>query len=249
MGILQLKLDFPQDRADTFDNLVPDPGNETAAKLCHRFASGVDAAPLSLALHGPALCGKTHLLSAMGRKAAETVGPQGVIYLDCARLGAGEREEGDFGRVKDYVHAMDRALFLAVDSLEAAQVDEELADLVFHLYNEVTAKPKGRFAAAVSIPPAEWTFPDWLKTRLLWGHVVALRPVGDEARPKVLMKMAAEMRMTLPPEAAEWLVVHLPRDPQSQARVLGRVDRLSLTTGRKVSISLIKEALEQNDGK
>ncbi|MDH5756116.1 MAG: DnaA/Hda family protein [Nitrospinota bacterium] len=244
----QLKLEFPPDRDDTFENFIQSPENRTCAALCHQFSTLQDAAPKGLVIHGPALCGKTHLLAAMGQVASRSVGSASAVYLDCAQLAAEGRQKDMYGRLAEYVGAMERAVFLTVDRLEAAQDEEELCNLVFNLYNEVTGKPNGRFAAASAVSPPQWRFPDWLSTRLLWGHVAELRPVGDEARPQVLMKMAADMRMVLPREAALWLVTRLPRDPESQWQALGRIDRLSLTKGRKISIPLIKEAVEQVDG-
>ncbi|MDH5637332.1 MAG: DnaA/Hda family protein [Nitrospinota bacterium] len=245
----QMKLDFPQDRDDSFQNFILGLENQTCAELCRRFASLQEGEPKSLVIHGPTLSGKTHLLSAMGKVASRRVGARAAIYIDCAALTGGGGELDIFGRLKEYVSAMDQALFLTVDQLELAQENEELASLVFHLYNEVTARPGGRFAAALSVDPAGWSFPQWLSTRLLWGNVAKLRPVGDEARPQVLIKMAADMRMTLPSDAALWLVTRLPRDPSSQAQTLARIDRLSLTKGKKISIPLIKEVVRQADGR
>ncbi|MDH4183098.1 MAG: DnaA/Hda family protein [Nitrospinota bacterium] len=248
MSELQLKLDFPKDRLDTFDNLVVAAENQDSVDICSHFLDQAPGAPFSLVIHGPRYCGKTHLLGAMGAVAAKKVGPEAAVYLDCAALTAGKGARARFGRPEEYARAMENAHFLAVDHLEAAQDDSQLCDLVFHLFNEVTRRPGGRFAAAIGASPPEWRFPDWLRTRLLWGHVAPIRPVGDELRPRVLVKMAADMRMTLPHEVAVWLVTHLPRDPESQMRVLAQVDTRSLTTGKKVSISLIKSVLEQNNG-
>ncbi|MDH5510468.1 MAG: DnaA/Hda family protein [Nitrospinota bacterium] len=244
----QMKLDFPQDRNDSFQNFILGPSNQTCAELCRRFASLQDKDPKSLVIHGPPFSGKTHLLAAMGKVAGWRVGAGAAVYIDCATLTGGRGESDIFGRLKEYVSALDQSLFLTVDRLEIAQKNEELASLVFHLYNEVTARADGRFAAALSVGPSDWSFPEWLSTRLLWGSVAELRPVGDDTRPQVLMKMAADMRMTLPAEAALWLVTRLPRDPSSQMQALARIDRLSLTKGKKISIPLIKEAVRQADG-
>lgn len=240
---MQLKFPFPSDREDTFENFLVDGANEAAASILRAFAEGRAGQPASMALHGGPGCGKTHALSAMGALIAEKEGEGSVLYLDgqslVEKIGAIKKYED----LKKHLAAYESASYLAIDDLDAVEGDRKAEDQVFHLYNAVLEK-NGRFAAALRKPPTSWKFADWLSTRLLWGHVVYLPPVGDEARVGVLQKMAADLRLTLPEDAAVWLITHLPRDPETQRKALEQIDRRSLTTGRKVSIHLIKQAVE-----
>ena len=165
------------------------------------------------------------------------------MYLDCGLLNERVLASETYGEVKLYLEKYEKAAFLALDNLDLARGVPEAEDQIFHLYNAVV-QGGGRFAAALRTPPAEWEFEEQLTTRLLWGQVLKLEPVGDDRRVAVLVKMAGDMGLRLPERAAQWLISHLPRDPASQREALLRIDQHSLTTGRKVSIHLVKEALE-----
>lgn len=241
---MQLKFSFPDDRDDRFETFVVDDANREAVALCRAFMEKNGATPRSLILHGIAGSGKTHLLTAMGLLHDARHEKKSSLYLDAAWL----RQQVDavtcYEELKSRLAGYESASFLAVDNLEQIMGEREVEDQVFHLYNAVT-QPGGRFAAALRAAPGAWKFSEWLATRLLWGQVVGLAPVGDDQRAETLKKMAADLRMTLPDAAAQWLLTRLPRDPATQREALGLIDQRSLTTGRKVSISLMKEALER----
>jgi len=241
---MQLKFSFPADRTDTFENMAVDHHNEQAVLALKAFAEGAKGQPPSLVVFGPAGCGKTHALAAIGEAMRKKFAGRSAFYLDANelldKLASSERYED----LKNYLRSYEKAAFLAVDNLDAARQNPEAQDQVFHLYNAVT-QGGGRFAAALRTPPAEWRFSEWLTTRLLWGQVVELKPVGDEMRVLALRKMAADLRLHLPEHTAKWLISRLPRDPETQRKALASIDRLSLTTGRKVSIPLMKQALER----
>ena len=243
---MQLKFPFPADRDDRFDNFVSDNNNSASVRICEDFVRQTVSQPFSIVLHGPTGAGKTHLLAAMGAACSGSGSGGSALYMDGGalvdKIGAMERYED----LKKYLQNYERASFLAVDRLDMVAGDRTAEDQVFHLYNAVTQRG-GKFATALRTPPARWRFAKWLTTRLLWGHVVNVAPVGDDMRVEVLRKMAADMRLLLPEQGAVWLINHLPRDPKTQLQALRLIDKLSLTTGRKVSIPLIKQALESAD--
>ena len=241
---MQLKFSFPGDRDDRFETFAIDEANREAVALCRAFVENNGVGPRSLILHGIAGSGKTHLLTAMGRLHDARHEKKSSLYLDAGWLRQQVNAAQCYEELKSRLAGYESASFLAVDNLEQIMGEREAEDQVFHLYNAVT-QPGGRFAAAVRAAPSTWKFADWLATRLLWGQVVALAPVGDDRRVEALIKMAADLRMTLPSQAAQWLLTRLPRDPATQREALRLIDQRSLTTGRKVSISLMKEALER----
>lgn len=245
MRLLQLKFDFPPDRSDSFENFVVDQNNEKALLICNDFAGKNKDKTASLVITGPSGSGKTHLLAAMGKMASDQSG-SASLYLDGAALVEKVSGSETYEELKARLTSFESASFLAIDRLELVAGDKESEDQVFHLYNAVT-QAGGRFTAALTTPPSEWKFADWLSTRLLWGHLVKLSPVGDDRKVEVLLKMASDLRLTLGLREANWMLTHLDRDSQSQLKALNLIDQRSLTTGRKVSIPLIKEALEHTD--
>ena len=245
---VQLSFSFPLNRNDTFENLVIDGGNEKSVQLCKEFAKNRDSDPPSLLLYGAHGSGKTHLLTAMGETAKEIFDEGSILYLDSARLVGVVDATNTYEELKRYIQSYEDASFLAIDRLELVEGDQEAEEQVFHLFNAVT-QAGGKFCAATSKQPSDWKFAGWLSTRLLWGHVMRVEPVGDDRRVDVLIKIASDMGFVLARQAAQWLVTHLPRDPESQINALEKIDKASLTSGQKASIYLIKRALEEKDVK
>ncbi len=241
---MQLKFHFPVNRDDSFNNFQVDLLNSNAVSLCRAFADASPGQPSSIVVYGERGSGKTHLLSAIGKVISEKLAEQATLYLDANALKEKIDSLETYTQLKEYLEKYESAAYLAIDNLDAICGIKRAEEQVFHLYNAVT-QGGGRFAATAISPPAMWNFSlQDLSTRLLWGQVIELRPVGDEKRGAVLVKTAKEMGMTLPKAAAEWLITRLPRDPASQRETLVRIDRFSLTYKRKVSIQLIREALE-----
>ena len=244
---MQLKFHFPVNRKDSFENFQTDRANHHTASLCRAFAEGAEGQPTSLVLYGERGSGKTHLLSAIGHEISGKLAKAAILYIDANALKEKIDSLETYTQLKEYLEKYEQAAYLAIDNLDSICGVGEAEEQVFHLYNAVT-QGGGRFAAATVLSPPEWTFSlKDLKTRLLWGQVIELLPVGDEKRTDVLIKAAKDMGMALPAAAAQWLITHLPRNPNSQRETLVRIDQYSLTYKRKVSVQLIKEALRYGE--
>jgi DnaA family protein len=239
---MQLKFPFPSARDDSFDNFQVDGRNDETVKFCKSFAEGETADVRSLVLYGQRGAGKTHLLIAMSSVIREKAGEASACYVSGTDIRQKVATSKTYEELKEHLGKYEGAVFLAVDDLDAVEGDQEAEDQVFHLYNAVTGNG-GWFAVAVTEPPAVWKFSSWLATRLLWGLVLPVNPVGDESRAEVLKRVSAGMGLRLPDNVAKWLITRLPRDPASQMEALELIDRHSLSSGRRVSLPLAREAL------
>jgi DnaA family protein len=242
MVTMQLKFPFPSARDDSFGNFQVDGRNDETVKFCKSFAEGQVADVRSLVLYGQRGAGKTHLLIAMSSVIRERAGEMSVCYVSGRDIRQKVATSKTYEELKEHLGKYEGSIFLAVDDLDAVEGNQEAEDQVFHLYNAVTGNG-GWFAVAVTEPPSAWKFSSWLATRLLWGLVLPVNPVGDESRAAVLKRVSASMGLTLPDNVAKWLITRLPRDPASQMKALELIDRHSLSAGRKVSLPLAREAL------
>lgn len=239
---MQLKFPFPSSREDFFDNFLVDERNRETVSFCQSFAKGEDIGAKSLVLYGQRGVGKTHLLTAMGVVAQKKFGENAICYISGTDIRRKVATSKTYEDLKESLEKYEGAVFLAVDDLDAVQGQQEAEDQVFHLYNAIIGNG-GWFTAAVRESPAGWKFSDWLSTRLLWGLVLPVNPVGDDLRADVLKRAASGMGLTLPDNVAKWLITHLPRDPESQTAALEMIDRHSLSAGRRVSLPLARSAL------
>jgi DnaA family protein len=97
--------------------------------------------------------------------------------------------------------------------------------------------------AAGDRPPALLALREDLRSRLAWGLVYELHPLGDEAKRAHLAALAARRGLVLPPEVAAYLLARLPRDFASLNRVMEALDRHALARQRALTLPLVREAL------
>jgi DnaA-homolog protein len=94
-------------------------------------------------------------------------------------------------------------------------------------------------------PPAQLALREDLRTRLAWGLVYQLKPLGDAEKALHLRAEAARRGLRLPDEVVGYLLTRLPRDLPSLNAVLDALDRYSLAAKRPVTLPLLREALER----
>jgi DnaA-homolog protein len=135
------------------------------------------------------------------------------------------------------------ALVIA-DDVEALDVAAQQA--LFIAIN--TARDGGpAVLAAGNAPPAELRLREDLRTRLGWGLVYQLKPLTDAEKALYLRAEAARRGLRLADEVVWYLLNHLPRDLGTLRAVLDRLDRHSLARQRAVTLSLVREALSNNN--
>jgi DnaA family protein len=121
-------------------------------------------------------------------------------------------------------------------------LDAPAQHALFALINAARERGQGVLAAGDK-PPAALALREDLRTRLAWGLVYELHPLGDEAKRAHLTALAARRGLALAPEVAAYLLTHLPRDFASLNNVMEALDRHSLARQRGLSLPLVREAL------
>lgn len=216
----QLILDLRPDTPPTFDNYLP-AANWEALKCLHAVAAG-RAPEAVIYLWGPAGSGKTHLLKATVAKCLE----QGR----CAVYAASGQ-------------ALPAALpaLLAVDDVQAREAPQQI-----ELFNAINQAREGGgvVLAAGDAPPGRLALRPDLASRLAWGLVYALNPLGEADKLMALTERAQARGMTLPAEVARYLLTHCRRDLPHLLALVDALDAYSLSHRRPVSISLLKTMLQ-----
>ena len=126
-----------------------------------------------------------------------------------------------------------------VDRLEAEQ-----QQALFVAINEAREGGPGVLAAGPK-PPAGLALRDDLRTRLAWGLVYELLPVGDEDKARHLKSLAQARGLRLSDDILHYLLTRLPRDMANLQSVLEVLDRYSLMRQRALTLPLVKEALAE----
>ena len=224
----QIALDIGLAAGPTLANFWPGPN---AAALEHlqlwTGAGEANRAPVPTYLWGEAASGKTHLLQA-ARQALRERGAS-VGWLDAAS-GETEYDEDWTAVLLDDVHLYD-----------AGQQHTAFNWFV----NALTPKDgQARWVlAAGALPPADLHLREDLRTRLGWGHVFHLQPLGETARRAVLRQAADARGVVLGDDVVDFMLSRFSRDLGSLMQLLDSLDGYALRTQRAVTIPLLKAML------
>jgi DnaA family protein len=99
--------------------------------------------------------------------------------------------------------------------------------------------------AAGNRPPAQLVLREDLRTRLAWGLVYQLVPLGDEDKARHLKAVAAARGLQLSDDIVGYLLTRLPRDMASLQSIMEVLDQYSLMRKRPLTLPLVREALAQ----
>jgi len=215
----QIPLAIGPQPAPTFDSFLP---GANAAALQHLQALQSLNAPVYL--WGPSGSGKSHLLQAVAdqwQQAGHRVG-----WLD-ARTAA--------------PWPLDEAWALVLlDDCQALDADQQQG--AFTVF--VDALTRGvQLVAAGSLPPVDLPVREDLRTRLGWGHVFALQPLGEAEARAALRREADRRGVFLSDEVMDYLLTRFSRDLKHLMKLLDRLDRFALAQHRQITVPLLKTML------
>ena len=177
-------------------------------------------------LWGPAGSGKTHLLQATAQRARD----EGRTV---ARFAAAASPPW----LVD-----DSASFVLLDDCE--RLDAEQQHEAFSAFL-AAADHGATVVAAGDRPPVDLPVREDLRTRLGWGHVFALQPLG-EAETRAALRREADRRGTfLGDDVMDFLLSRFARDLSHLMALLDRLDAYSLETRRGITVPLLKQMLQQ----
>jgi DnaA family protein len=218
-------LSIGPERPVTFDTFMTGASTANAAALAHVRATAV-LSGTPLFLWGASGSGKTHLL----RSLADAV------------TGAGGRVGWfDNGIAAPWVFCEDWSL-VVFDGCDA--FDSEQQQAAFSLFVGATSQGM-QVAASGCLPPVDLPLRDDLRTRLGWGHVFALEPLGESDARAALRREADRRGIFLSDEVMGYLLTRFSRDLKHLMGLLDRLDEFSLAEHRAVTVPLLKKMFEQ----
>jgi DnaA family protein len=127
---------------------------------------------------------------------------------------------------------------------DVERLDASAQQALFVAINDARDGGPGVLAAGDK-PPAQLALRADLSTRLAWGLVYQLAPLGDEDKARHLKTVAAERGLQLSDDIVGYLLTRLPRDMASLQSVMEVLDRYSLMRKRALTLPLVREALAE----
>ncbi|HEN47155.1 MAG TPA: DnaA regulatory inactivator Hda [Mizugakiibacter sp.] len=181
-------------------------------------------------LQGPSGSGRTHLLMAACREAANRGLSAQYIPLRSLRDRQPERLRGFAG-----------ANLLALDDLDTLFGDGSAEQALFDLYNTCRAAGNTLLMASLQVPTAA-QLPD-LRSRLGACAQARLHLLDDAGRREVLRRQAAVRGLELDDSVLDWLFHHHARDLGTLMALLERIDHAALAEQRRITVPLIRRLL------
>ncbi len=222
------------DRQFSFDNFVSDRAELIVNSL---QALVLGQGEIQVGLWGSPASGKTHLLNASAdfarRQGISLQIYDGLQLRHCAAAGFEEFSHCDV---------------LVIDNLDALAGDFAWETCFYQVINRcrdgehrfvfsMTTKPDGLQARL-----------DDFRSRLQWGLLLQLPQSGDVDIRRILRRRAELLGIDLSEEVVSYLMTHHARNLSEQIDILQRLDGLSLSQQRRVTIPLVKQALRERAG-
>ena len=217
----QLALDIGLAAVPDFDTFIA-LGNETAVQALTHLRPG--SAPVYL--WGPSGCGKSHLLGAVHSRALHH--HESVIWLDASTAALPTRVEG--------------IQWLLMDQAEAWSPAQQ--HWAFSAFVQASAAGAS-VAAAGRLPPTDLPIRDDIRSRLGWGLVLSLWPLGESTLRQALREEAQRRGLRLGDEVLDYALRRLARDLKSLTGLLDRFDRYALQHQRPLTVPLLRQMLDE----
>jgi chromosomal replication initiation ATPase DnaA len=173
-----------------------------------------------LAVHGEAGTGKTHLLHFFAARHGAALMPASAVRRFMAPL---------------------EACALGIDDADTVADAEAL----LHMLNAAAERGTPVLLTARTAP-SYWgfTLPD-LVSRLRATPAVALLPPEDGLLRALLARLLADRQMAVPERVQDFLLARLPRTGGALREAVARLDRLSMATGRAVTLGLAQLVVDE----
>ena len=177
-------------------------------------------------LWGPSGSGKTHLLQALAHRVQAEGGQVG--WFSAAELPPWPADET-------------RSL-IVLDSCDAYDAGQQQA--AFALFVDASAHGIP-VAAAGRLPPVDLPLRDDLRTRLAWGHVLAIQPLSETESRAALRREADRRGLFLSDEVMDHLLTRFSRDLKHLMELLDQLDRFALVHKRAITVPLLRQMLAE----
>jgi len=179
--------------------------------------------------------GKSHLLQSCCQRAS--VAGYITAYLPLKVLS----QHGTY-----CMKGLSQTAIIAIDDIDSVLGKPIWEEALFHLINETRQNGQTLLMSASDSPrllPCK--LPD-LASRLLWGASYQIHELSEQDKFLALQYRARQRGFEIPDQVLNYLHKHYPSELEVLIHLLNRMDKKSLSTGRKITIPLIKETLRKN---
>lgn len=237
----QLLLKFPAQPKYNFSNFIVSEGSKFAVTAAQQICASAPFNTLFIA--GDKGLGKTHLLMSIGNHVGENLPDKRALYVDCGDFVRG-MEKGDADEVERTIDQILQADYFLLDNIDRISNHRSSQEKLYSIYNALTEREKVIVFAGLQTPDKLREVQDYLTSRFQWGIIVQLNPIDDHTTAGIIKKLNNDLGLEISASIISFLLNRIPRDFQSIHNAVSLINRESYIQKKKVTHSLVREALE-----
>ncbi len=228
----------------TFDSFVVGPSNRLAHASCVAVSQSPGTTYNPLFIYGNSGLGKTHLLQAVCREAAERFNNVVIQFLSCEEFVnrfIRAIEEGNLAGFQSQFRTVD---VLVIDDIQFLREREQSQEEFFHTFNALYNNGKQIILSADCSPQEIPSLEERLISRFNWGLVTRIDPPSYETRVAIVQKKAHLRSLTISDEIAEYIARKVHANIRELEGALTAIYAVVTTTGEQVTLELAQMVLD-----
>lgn len=229
----------------TFENFVIGASNQFAHAACMAVANQPGDHYNPLFIYGGVGLGKTHLVNAIGHRAAAQRPNLKIVYLSSEsfmnELIASLRRD----KMDEFKKKFRNVDILIVDDVQFIAGKERTQEEFFHTFNSLYESHKQIVITSDKFPKEIPGLEDRLRNRFEWGLIADIQTPDMETRVAILQKKAEIEGVPLPHDVAIFLASNIDSNVRELEGALTRLGAFSSLTKTPITVEFAKEVLRQ----
>jgi chromosomal replication initiator protein len=227
----------------TFENFVIGASNQFAHAASIAVANQPGEHYNPLFIYGGVGLGKTHLVNAIGHRAAAKRPNLKVVYLSSESfmnelIGSLRRDKMD-----EFKTRFRNTDLLILDDVQFIAGKERTQEEFFHTFNSLYESHKQIVITSDKFPKEIPGLEDRLRNRFEWGLIADIQPPDMETRVAILQKKAETEAVELPHDVAIFLASNIDSNVRELEGSLTRLGAFASLTRSTITVDLAKEVL------
>jgi chromosomal replication initiator protein len=227
----------------TFENFIIGASNQFAQAASMAVANQPGDHYNPLFIYGGVGLGKTHLVNAIGHRAATKRPALKVLYLSSESfmnelIGSLRRDKMDEFKTK--FRNID---ILILDDVQFIAGKERTQEEFFHTFNSLYESHKQIVLTSDKFPKEIPGLEDRLRNRFEWGLIADIQPPDMETRVAILQKKAESVGFQLPHDVAIFIASNIDSNVRELEGSLTRLGAFASLTKSVITMELTKEVL------
>ncbi|HEY7167383.1 MAG TPA: chromosomal replication initiator protein DnaA [Candidatus Binatia bacterium] len=230
----------------TFENFVVGASNQFAQAASMAVANQPGEHYNPLFIYGGVGLGKTHLVNAIGHRAASRRAGLKILYLSSESfmnelIGSLRRDKMDEFKTK--FRNID---ILILDDVQFIAGKERTQEEFFHTFNSLYESHKQIVITSDKFPKDIPGLEDRLRNRFEWGLIADIQPPDVETRVAIVAKKAEAEGFNLPDEVALFIASNIDSNVRELEGSLTRLGAYASLTKSEITLDLTKQVLQNN---